>query len=203
MDKKKIELLASIFVAVIFLTSYAAFGSNGSNTTTTTVSSNPGQTFYAVGNVTGAITGYGPALSLTMKCNASAMSNESAMLNDLLANLEANNSISNYYSPTQSQFMIETGNLNSSGAYRYIYPKLTQTEQGCTTFSSQAVLQLAPLAHFTAQGQKIAVPLTGARQYGMRLNLTQNMQQSYNLRIAALLTINGTIYGNVTVLGIK
>ncbi len=91
-DKRKrgLFLIGSIIVAIMFVTSYAAFGNgNGPSTTSTTIIS--GQTIAAFGTVNAIVTGYGKKFTITLGKNISTDS-----LNITLSNMQSNGSISSF-----------------------------------------------------------------------------------------------------------
>ena len=93
--KKMIFFIGAIFVGVIFLTSYAAFGNNNSgNASTTTVkAAAPQPTIFATGYANAVVTGYAQVADVKPKNNANSTLNT---LDALMSKLEANGSIDNY-----------------------------------------------------------------------------------------------------------
>ena len=97
--KRKLALFAgAIVVAIMFLTSYAAFGSNGTAQSTTT--SIKQSTYPVFGNANAVVIGYGSSVSVTL-----IDINASGALNSTLSKLEANSTITNFI-PTATGFIV-------------------------------------------------------------------------------------------------
>lgn len=199
MERKKLaELLGSIFVALIFLTSYAAFGNEQvkTNTTTTTV---PAQTFYASAHGFANITSYAPYLNINISC--SNVSNVSSELNNALMPFYKNGSVSNFYLQQASSMLVQTGNMSSNSIYSLLIKEIDGSA-ACTSFYSSANLKLPSRMSFYVPTQKSnVIILINASQQGasVPIELTQNMSNSINVSVSALLTATGSIYGNLSV----
>ncbi len=117
--KKKLTLfIGAIVVGVMFVTSYAAFGSNGSApTSSTTIRQN---TYAVFGSVNAIVTGYGSSLMITLD-NKSAGN----ALNSTLSRLEANNTITNFIPTTGGFLVYATGNFPYT-AQETLYGSLPQ-----------------------------------------------------------------------------
>jgi hypothetical protein len=107
-DKRKrvLFLIGSIIVALMFVSSYAAFGNNGSVQTTTTTTT-IGYTIPVFGTANAVVIGYGSKFTIYLSKNAS-----SNLINSTLSNLQLNGSISNYIG-LQKVFTIYAGNMSS------------------------------------------------------------------------------------------
>ena len=114
-----IELLAAIFIAVIFISSYAAYGANlgnggaaggsGQNRSATTTIPPVG------GKARASIASYGTVLDVNVSCaNATRVASS---LNGYLNALESNGSIGNFYSPENNQVLVQLGNLTAPRLY--------------------------------------------------------------------------------------
>lgn len=200
MEKKKlIELVGSIFVAVIFLTSYAAFGSNsnGSNTATTTAPQQ--QTIFAKAYGTVNITSYGSELNVNISC--SNVTNVSARLNSELADMEKNGSVSNFYAQQASQILVQAGNLSSYKIFQILSQKINESK-ACTGFGASANIQLPSSMSFHISGQKsgyiITIP-SDQRSYALQIMLTQNAIRRINVSVSGLLSVNGSVSGSLVV----
>lgn len=106
-DKRKriLFLIGSIIVALMFVSSYAAFGNNGS-AQTTTVTTTVGYTIPVFGAANAVVTGYGNKFIISLSKNASTNS-----INTTLSNLQLNGSISSYIG-LQKTFTIYAGNMS-------------------------------------------------------------------------------------------
>ncbi len=199
MDRKKmIEFIGALFVAAIFLTSYAAFSSNNSAANTASTSSTVA-TYYAVGNTNAAITGYNNTLFVNVSCKGALQNQTFNKINAIATQLENNGSVLTY-SSSGSGFQIGPQNMNSKSIYDYMYTKLGSNSTNCTVFSTTATVELPGLIQMSVQGQSIAVkvPYSVAVQQ-ISLELNQSMPSTLPLRVAVLITANGTMYGNPSI----
>ncbi len=185
-----------LFVALIFIASYASFGGTGSNgaqkTSTTTIPS----LYPASGNANVIITGYAPSISITVLCkNASIASNAINRLNNMLANLSSKGSINGYYQ-LNSTFKVESGTFNALAVYSYISKNISFANN-CTTFSAYANIalpQMLALYYTSSNGRQLVTLLVPAmyRNYSVPINMTENISNKINVRIFALFAANAT-----------
>ncbi len=198
MDRKKlIEFLGALFVALIFLSSYAAFASNSAqNSTSTSVNV---ATYYAVGFANATVTGYNGILFVNVSCQKSLQNETFNKVDAAASALEANGSALSS-SASSSGFQIAPGNLNSYAIYQNIYKAIGANGTACTSFSTLATVTLPSLLNMSVQGQKIriSVPAASAQQQ-VDLSLTQNAIIRIPVRASALITQNGIIYGGITI----
>ena len=195
--KKTIEFLGALFVAVIFLTSYAAFSSNSPANTTST--SSVVATYYAVGSANGTIAGYNSTLYVNVSCRGALGNQTINRINAIATDLENNGSVLTYSSSGNS-FQIGPQSMNSKSIYSHIYSSISPNSTSCTGFSTIATVDLPSYIEMNVQGQSIKVAVPGrlsSQQISMQLN--QSMPSAIPLRIAALITQNGTIYGSPSI----
>ncbi|MGI0100864.1 MAG: hypothetical protein ACREBH_04080 [Candidatus Micrarchaeaceae archaeon] len=191
MEKKTKQLIfftGSIFVAVIFLTSYAAFGSNGGpNTTTSTVK--PQTTFFATGSSNAVIYNYSsiayiPSASLS---NASVNS-----ITSELSNLQANGSVEEYIYINGSYQVILSG-MSPYMLRQQLYGISNMSnslEVGATTYISLPGI-------VTLYYNKVPAALNLAqRNYSIYMDDVMAQGTTINVSISALLSANGSIYDN-------
>ncbi len=202
--KKLIELIGSVFVALIFLSSYAAFGNisqSGSNATTT--ASTP-QTFYgsAIGNAT--ITSYSNAMSINITCKN--VSSVSGPLNSALTNLEKNGSVSTFSSFQASQIAVDAGSLSTYPLFLQLAGDAGQGES-CTAFTTSANINLPSRMSFhippqpgITNGQNITITIPSSLQTGsIAITLERNMSTKLRVQVDAAIAVNGSIYGGLRV----
>ena len=199
MDKKRLlEILTSLFIAAIFLSGYLAYGGGGSSSAnaTTTLSNVP--TVYANARTSALITSYGSGLNLNIACaNVSSVSKHAS---SILTSLESNGTVSTFYAQ-QAQISVQTGTANSSGVYKLLYKGLNASSL-CTQFYGSTEVQVPGTITFNLPLQKtttIVIIPSSKRTYQISLMLLPNMGSKVNVTLATLLTLNGTIYGNVTI----
>jgi len=193
------KLLGAIFIAIIFLASYAAFGGNSSapSRQTTTVTSIPYLPQYGATEVNASITGYSPVFSIYTVCNSADIQNA---LNSMLNKLEKNGSISNYYSPDNTTVSVQAGSMNASSTYSYISKMLNQSALNCTRFSAQATVALPNRIGFKVNGYSFVAVIPQQQDfYTVPVYINSTVHKSALVKVAALFTPNGTIYGNMSV----
>ncbi len=198
-SKKIIELIASIFILAIFISSYAyitTFAPQPQSQKNTTNTNQP--TLYAAGITNASITGYNNLVKLNIQCkNQSEVSNKTS---SLLGTLEGNNSISNFYQSSPQSILVQAGSMNTSSLYNYLYTNIGNESMACMQFSTNAEIKLPSQINFTVEGKSFQLPIPSSLQsYSLPINVTQNMEQTIKVRVAVLLTLNGTIYSGPVV----
>ncbi|MGI0141598.1 MAG: hypothetical protein ACREBF_03040 [Candidatus Micrarchaeales archaeon] len=202
MEAKKIkQVVLAIFVAVIFIASYASFGNSGSNlgtgSTTTTIAP---QTVYASGTTNGTVIGYGSIMSILLSCAPPTLLNSTSnSVSSLLSKLLANNTINNFYLPNQSSFTIYVNQLNPYQLSTYVTSSLTNSSRACLTFKGQTDISIPSNITVTVQTQKakLSIP-ANMRNYTILMKIAA-LNTKIPLRVAMLVTTNGTIFGNLSV----
>ncbi len=194
------EIVGSIFVAIIFLTSYAAFGSNSStNNGATTATTSIPQTVYATATSTAALLSYGQVININVACSKSQ--NVSSKLNDVLDLMEKNGSVSNFYSEESSQVLVQAANNQTYGIYQAISQGIG-SGANCTTFTAQANIELPSQINFffpeNNEHQVLVLP-GSVRKQAVQASLSQYTGNTINVSISTLVTVNGSIYGNMSI----
>lgn len=200
MEKKKwIELIGSVFVALIFLSSYAAFG-NGKTASgnTTTIAQTP-TTVRAEANGVARILSYGQVLNITIHCQNA--SNVSRQINDFLSTQNTSTVAFPPYSGQNASQIIATA--GQAGSY-YLYNALSKdigAYSGCTDFSSSADILLPSRMTFVVEGSSMLIQIPGEfRNSSQPVLFTSSMSNTMNVFVDAILTLNGSIYqGNIRV----
>ena len=151
--KKSLLFFGSLFVAVIFLSSYASFGSNGNplqSNSTTTIKSRyviP----YATADVNGTIVGYSNHFSIS----ASNGTNET-LLAAIVNKLEANSSIYSYTGGNLS-YSIDQGTMNAFEIY-----DLLRSNHINASFAVTTVVRLPAEAYLRSYNQSYYTVLPNA-----------------------------------------
>ncbi len=198
--KRLIELIASIFVAVIFLSSYISFANingSGSKSTTTTA---PLLGTYAFGFYSAKITNYTGALGISMSCSNKTVENESySGVGNILSRLEQNNSIAGFY-PTGNGYTVQNNSIGILALYKLINSSMNGTANSCLRFSSAFTAHLPPIINFTINQQQYSLPIPlNFSVYQVTVPLPTPKNNTIRLKVAALVSSNGTIYSiNVT-----
>lgn len=201
MEKKRmVELVGALFIAIIFLTSYAAFSSSGTRPSANNTAPAQAQTYYATGRTQANITSYGQVLSVNVSCsNATAVMSS---LNRLLTAMEGNGSVSNFYSPMQGRILVQLGNYTAYKVYSLLSAGIG-SGAACTSFTSQASVLLPARMSFMIPLAKSSytVMIPGSqRSVTLPITLSNSTGKAINVSVAALITTNGTIYGSMSVI---
>jgi hypothetical protein len=187
MDKKKVsEIILSIFVAMIFISSYAIFTNAGGGQQTTTTTTTAPQTVYGTGYANATLLGYNTTLSIYSACNYTY-----ANVSAALSKLERNNSIFSYYYVGNST-IVDPGKMNTTSVYSY----MQRFQSGnCLSFYAPALIMLPSEINLRIELRNYTVVLPEKlRTQSMDLLLRHNSTSSIRVRIAALVETNGTIY---------
>lgn len=185
--KKMILFLGAMFVAVIFLSSYASFGMG---TTTTTVSTVKPNTYFATGNAVAQIARYGSSAYVQV---TGADNTSLDMANETMSKLQNNGSISNFLFTGSGYQVALTGidayslqqqirdmpgngiaNANATSVAYIVLPARIRLDVGDTHVNA------------TLANRNFSLPLTGLEPVGSNLSV----------RVSAMITANGSIYNN-------
>lgn len=183
--KRLIFFIGSLFVAIIFLTSYAAFNNNNTTGGTTTSTIANVNTVPVVGSANGIIVNYTDVAHIYLGNGSNA-----TIINTTLNALEANGTISNYVGTNKSYDVL----LNSIDPYS-LY-KLIRNETKNVSVGGQAEILLPAKvdAYYSTSG---IIPITlPTRNYTLFLNNTKPIGSQIPVKITAIVTENGTIYNN-------
>lgn len=188
--KKMIFTIGSLFVAVIFVTSYAAFGntSNGSSSTTSTVLS--GNNILALGQANGIIENYSYVVNVT-SLNAS----QNARLNMTLLDMESNNTVISFFARNSTTY---TAEISGIGAYQ-LYTYLTNTlNYSNVTLGATAFVRLPASINmqYGASSQQEAPVSLSPKNYTTYLPNVLPIGTRVPFKIQALITERGQIFNN-------
>jgi hypothetical protein len=194
LEKKKIaEIIASIFVAVIFLSSYASFGGKIIHTNVTTTAQIP-PTFKATASGTATITSFSPTINITIGCQ-----NVTDVSGKITGFVDAQNKsvVEISYSPRASQILVTAGTAGSYSLYNSIVQAIG-SDANCTTFAGSAQVMLPATMNFrssliTAGGASAEIPGL-LRTSSQSILFSGKMSNTINVLVDAILTYNGTIY---------
>ena len=190
--KKIIFFLGAIFVAIIFLTSYAAFSSNNTrNSSTTTIKSTPQPTIFTTGYSNATITGYGQVAEVRPLNLSNATLNN---LDTLMSKLEANGSIDNYVY-TNSSYEVYSSSLSPYALQNVVSNSLNSSNSVAVGSTADIVLPPSISLYYSNTSPPISVPLKN-RNYTLYLNNVRAIGSNVNLSLSALITQNGLLYNN-------
>lgn len=189
--KKLIELLAAIFIAVIFVSSYAAFGagqgSAPSQGATTTV-----QGTEISGVAVASVVSYGRILDVNVTCgNASAVTaNAEALMNSLMGNgsVESSNPVAD------NEISVLLGNYTATEAYNALATDLGSNAACTRVVATEATVQLPSAVSVIYGGGsiKIAIP-ADLRNYTEPIRLSNATGGKVGVAVAMLVSNSGTI----------
>ncbi|MGC8676120.1 MAG: hypothetical protein ACP5T3_01200 [Candidatus Micrarchaeia archaeon] len=191
MEKKKlIELIGSLFVAFIFISSYAAYGiGSGSGGAKPNRTSSNTTLYYGAGFTTANVENYSSVFSVSM---ANCTARYSALFNATLQNLSASGSIAGSYQAGPSLISIEAGNESASKLLNYLS---SISNKSCTRFLASAIVELPSNVsfYFSVANRSIALPIPESMRYGHINVLFSPQLKTVNVSVSALVTEQGII----------
>ncbi len=198
--KKLVQLLSSVFIALIFLSSYVAFGDKGIPSQNPTTTVRAPQTAFSTARGNATIASFGSTLEVSVNCaNATDVSSK---LDSILADMEKNGTVNNFYSQQSSQILVRVGNSSGYKVYQSLYDSIGSAS-GCTNFvSPEAAIQLPQKMNFYLPSQPAGIIIlipSSLQSYSLPLKLKPDMGSGVNVAVSALLELNGTIYGSLSV----
>ncbi len=202
MDKKRLtEALLAIFVAVIFISSYVSLVNyNTPQNATTTLPA----TIYAQGVANAILSGYGGALYLNITCKNHTYAAETVnTLTVYLNRLEDNNSILNYFNSGWN-ISVAPENMSTYSVYNGAIAQLNGDESACVAGYATAFAKL-PQTVYMNTGTQVAPVALAQREQNASFPSEISLPAGASLRVklSALITSNGTIYGPISLVLIK
>jgi hypothetical protein len=187
--KQLVFLVGSILVAVIFLSSYAAFGNNGTATaSTTTVKAQT--TYFATGSSNGTITNYSDVATLTLYNSSNTL--KTSVIN-LISHLEANGTVQNY-AASNGSYEIVLASISPYDLQQFLYNKTNSTSNSLG-IAATSYVELPQNITLYYTNVPVPVYLTN-RNYSIYLQRVKPIGSKINVSISALLAKNGSIYQN-------
>jgi hypothetical protein len=195
--KKKILLfIGSLFVAVIFLTSYASFGNSGTATSSTTTMGNV-HTFFVSGSSNAIITGYKAPVHVRINSNSSTAD---AQVLKTLSKLESNGSI-NYFGSNKS-YEVYVSTIDAYSLQGLLLSVVNQS--GAIAVTANASVELP-----------LNITLYSTSSYPIRVNLNdrnssidmtgglRGVGSMINVSVSAIVTSDGSIFNNQLSVSLK
>ncbi|MDE1870951.1 MAG: hypothetical protein KGI06_01800 [Candidatus Micrarchaeota archaeon] len=186
--KKLIFFLGSVFVAVIFLTSYAAFSNNGgASSTTTTIKSQA--TVFATGDSNAIVYEYG---SVAYVSPVNATNSSKSRLADAVSQLESTGSVQNYIETNGTFQLILNSNMSAYALQQWLYKDLGN---GTARVGSNAYIRLPSSVqlHYNNAPIGVYVPISN---YSVYMASVVPLNSTISVGISALLLRNGSVYNN-------
>ena len=185
--KKLIELIGSIFVAFIFISSYAAFGVSPSSQGPKPKSNSTQLRFiYASAFANATIYNFSNTFTISYKCDDSKV-------NATLQSLESNGSVANYYQISPNSIYVDSGTMSTASLLSYLSNTLNSS---CTSLSATAKVALPSKLsfYFPSSRSSFALSIPSSMRYYSVPVLFNSSLHSINVSIAAIVEANGTIY---------
>lgn len=184
--KKIIFSVGSLFAALIFITSYAAFGNNtAANSSTTSIGS--ANTVFVYGSANGVIVNY------SYTAYISAPNDKLAALNSTLGTLEANGSISNYVAVNSTTYQAILSTINPYQLYTYLSSALNSSNVSVDGYAYVTLPSTITMYYSTGLQVPISFP---QKNYSVPLTKTYPIGSNVPLKVQVLVTTNGKIYNN-------
>ncbi|MGD0510597.1 MAG: hypothetical protein ABSA33_02035 [Candidatus Micrarchaeaceae archaeon] len=185
--KKMIFFIGSIFVAIIFLSSYAAFSSNSAKTTATTTIKVPA-TYFSTGSANAVISNYSDIAYVTLH-NSTNYSR--GALTKVISALVSNGSALNYIYANNSYEVV----LSQMSAYQLKELLNKNSTLGGVTVGSTTYVTMPKSVTLYYGAQPIPVNLN-SRNFSIYMNEIGPVGDVVSLSVSALLERNGTVYNN-------
>ncbi|MGC8628864.1 MAG: hypothetical protein ACP5T4_01480 [Candidatus Micrarchaeia archaeon] len=188
MEKRKLlELLGSLFIAFIFLSSYAAFGGGPSGNQKTKATTTAARQFYGYGFANVSIVNYTNVFTLENFCNGSVANS----INTTLQKFTNTGAVSDYYSLSPSSFSVEAGNVSAYSLLIY-FSNITGS---CAKYTATAKVQLPKAISFYFPSLSRSLNLTIPDSYrisSLSINFSRNTSK-IPVTVMAFVWQNGTI----------
>ena len=182
--KKLVMLIGTLFVALIFLSSYMSSSNNSGSTTSIKSPS----TYLAIGRASATITGYGSNVNVTLYNESNITLNS---VSKYLSGLEANGSISNYFS-VKNGYMVALSGIDAYALQQNIRNLTANETPGIKT---TAYILLPTNATLFVNSYRVTIALS-KRNYSIGLTGIRPIGSHLNISVFALITANGSVYNN-------
>ncbi|MCL4389471.1 MAG: hypothetical protein M1528_02125 [Candidatus Marsarchaeota archaeon] len=189
-DKRKrlLFLIATVALAVMFVTSYAAFGSGSSiSTSSTTINQ---QTIAVFGTSNAVVAGYGSSITLSI-INSSI----GGKVNSTIAALYSNGSIANYVQ-LPNGFTLYMANMSAYGLQELFSSTLPRNS---VRINASETVKLPPSIKMYYNGNPIFVR-SSILNFSLQRSPLLQEGSTVSVNVQALVLLNGSVYnGNIRV----
>jgi hypothetical protein len=186
--KKQIIFIGTMFVAVMFISSYAAFGNNSnytSSSSTTTVSNL--KTYFASGAANGIVSGYSRGATVELS-NSLTNATTGNQIVGILSTMQANGSISSYLE-FNNNFQVLLSTMNAYSLQQILQKKLN-TPNVTVNASTYVVLPSRITLIISTIAAQIALSQTN---YSISILPLKPPGTSIKININAIVWQNGTV----------
>lgn len=181
--------LGSLFVAVIFLSSYGAFNNNTATTSSTTSIANV-KTYFVSGSSNAIVVNYSNVATLLVNKSVNASSSNQILAT--LNTLESNGSINSYIEINNS-FQIFLSTINAYSLEQLFYTKLGSNKT--TAVNASSIVSLPKTITMYLNKQSVPMHLTQTN-YSMNIFPLRQVGNTIKVSLNAIVTANGTVYQN-------
>jgi len=189
--KKRLLTIGSVFVAIIFLTSYASYANNNTGQTTSTTTIGNVQTYFVSGTANAIVSNYSSSLNIIL-INASQNSSTYDMISSVLGNLQLNGSVLNYFYNI-GRYQVYLG----SGIDAYGMQSLLNKTVSNKNFKVEATSYVTLPSTLRLFYQDTAVDIfIGGKQYPVTIVPPRPINSTVKVTVQALVTANGIPYQN-------
>lgn len=190
------KIIGSLFIAVILVLSYAAYG-NSNNSTSSTQSTTVNETaFWSGSNSTiVSIGNLSDVFTIQSSCANSSIS--SAALNYTYAKVSQLSNQSVQATQLGSDVLVNTGSVSPQQVYRYVEGRLNTSSSKCIVFEMKASIIIPSALNFRAkellgnyaENAFVAIP-QNMRTYTLPFSFSDNLTNTTHIEVQALLTQN-------------
>ncbi len=186
--KKIVFFIGSLFVAVLFLSSYAAFSNNNVSQGSVTSTTKSPQTFLLTGSANALVAGYGDVASVNATSN---ITNHSAsIIANEISSLQANGEIVSY-SNAGSNYRVELANITPYYLQQRLY-NLTGLYNSIDVGASTTLTLPSKLGLY--YGNSLTPVTLQNLNYSLYMDNVKALNSTVNVNILALVEPNGTVY---------
>ena len=195
MDEKRkriITFIGTLFIAVMFVGSYAAFNNSGTATTTSSTSTvQGGATFFVSGTSNAQVTAYPDLAGISLLSNSSG-----SQVGNVLAQMQNNGSISSYIAQGNG-YQVFTQNLNAYNIQQVLYAKVGNSS---VTVNASVSVKLPAMVQLDYKTQIINVEAPNS-DFQISISPLQSIGSNVLVTIHALVYSNGSVAnGQITVM---
>ncbi len=191
--RKRLMFLGTLFVAIAFISSYAAFNYSTSTVTSTTTTTAT-KTYFVSGTANGTVSGYSNGALVLLNRSANASVGNATV--KILSGLEANGSISSYIELNNS-FQVLLSTINAYSLEQLVDTGLGSNSIASVNASSYIVLPSRMTLYLNTQSVAVTLQQTN---FSINLYPISPVGTKVKLKINALVAPNGTVYDNQVIL---
>ncbi len=202
-----IKILGSLFIAAILVASYAAYGASAASTTTqaTTIVQNYTAYWHAVNTTSVSVENFSNVFTVTALCANQSMGASS--LNYTYAQISKLSNDSVQVTQLGNELLVNSGTITSKQVYTYAESRLNESQKKCITYQMTALIKVPKQIRFKAtyifssavtNVATVQIPAS-MQSYALPIRFADNLTNSTQIKIVALMSQNYQIIGNLSV----